>query len=168
MMQTFNNTISVADPVEGPGGPGHPLFFDQNEAPRAEKSLWRTGPPPLSQGLCDRPPPPPSVDPSLHILTRCIPWLRRFQVLETSATASKSPIRHYTLRGGGGRRINKILYGRLRPEVQPFPFDILFLTEKVPLSNTFYWQVVSLSHTYLRKLHPSSSCVNTPSYQYVL
>ena len=49
--------FSVVDPGEGPGGPGPPLFFDQNEARRAEKNfLGDRPPPPLSQGLDDRPP----------------------------------------------------------------------------------------------------------------
>ena len=54
--------FSVVDPGEGPGGPGRPLFFDQNEARRAEKNflgdcpppylrVWMTAPPALSEGL---------------------------------------------------------------------------------------------------------------------
>ena len=45
---------------EGPGVPGArpPLFFDQNEARRAEKSFWAPAPR-LYQGLFDRPTPPP-------------------------------------------------------------------------------------------------------------
>ena len=45
-----------------PGGPGPPLFLDQNEGRRAEKNsfggrahpylwVWMTAPPPLSEGL---------------------------------------------------------------------------------------------------------------------
>ena len=30
----------MADPGEGPGGPGHPLFLDQTEAQRAEKIFF--------------------------------------------------------------------------------------------------------------------------------
>ena len=52
----------VVDPGEGPGRPGPPLFFDQNEARRAEKDIfgdrahpyprvWMTAPPALSEGL---------------------------------------------------------------------------------------------------------------------
>ena len=38
---------SVADPGEGPGGPGPPsLFSDQNEARRAEKIFFGGRPPP--------------------------------------------------------------------------------------------------------------------------
>ena len=48
--------FSVVDPGEGPGGPGPPLFFDQNEARRAEKNFLGDRPPPLSQGLDHRPP----------------------------------------------------------------------------------------------------------------
>ena len=44
----------MADPGEGPGGPGPPLFFDQNEVPRAEKKFLQTGPP-LSEGDLDPP-----------------------------------------------------------------------------------------------------------------
>ena len=32
-------TNLVADPGEGPGGPGPPLFLDQTEARRAEKKM---------------------------------------------------------------------------------------------------------------------------------
>ena len=48
----------MADPGEGPGGPGPPLFFAQNEARRPENNAFGDRPPPpLSQGLDDRPPP---------------------------------------------------------------------------------------------------------------
>ena len=105
MMQTFNNTISVADPVEGPGGPGHPLFFDQNEAPRAEKSLWRTGPPPLSQGLYDRPPPLPSGSATaytdeMHSLT---PKISGSGNISHCQQQSYSALHSPGGRGGGGR-----------------------------------------------------------------
>ena len=43
----------MADPAEGPG---RPLFLDQSEARRAEKTFFLR-PPPLSQGLDDRAPP---------------------------------------------------------------------------------------------------------------
>ena len=46
----------------GPGGPAPPLFFEKNEARRAEKIFFGDRvppPPPLYQGLDDRPPPPP-------------------------------------------------------------------------------------------------------------
>ena len=58
---------AVADPGEGPGGTGLPLFLDETETRRAEKKffsrpppspylrVWMTGPPPLSKGL-DPPP----------------------------------------------------------------------------------------------------------------
>ena len=48
--------ITVADPGDGPGGPGSPLIFDQKEARRVETNGWRPPPPPLSQHL----------DPPLH------------------------------------------------------------------------------------------------------
>ena len=45
---------AVADPGEGPGGPGRPSFLDQNEARKAEKKIFLAAAPPpprLSQGL---------------------------------------------------------------------------------------------------------------------
>ena len=43
---------AVADPGEGPGGPGPPSFLDQNEARKAEKKFFfEAAPPRLSQGL---------------------------------------------------------------------------------------------------------------------
>ena len=44
-----------------------------------------------------------------------------------------------------------------RPEVQTLTFYIPFFTKKVPLSYTFYWQMVALSHTLFRTLHPFAS-----------
>ena len=58
----------MADPGEGPGGPGPPLFFDQNEAPRAEKIFLQTGSS-LSEGDLD-PPLRGSIYPPL------VPWWR--------------------------------------------------------------------------------------------
>ena len=46
---------SVADAGEGPGGGLPPLFLDQTEAWRAEKTFWRP-PPPFSNGVDDRQP----------------------------------------------------------------------------------------------------------------
>ena len=49
--------MPVADPGEGAAGPVPPLFFDQNEAQRAEKNCFGDRPPPspspspLSEGL---------------------------------------------------------------------------------------------------------------------
>ena len=41
----------MADPEEGPGGPGPPLFLHQAEARRAEKIFLETaGPAPLPPG----------------------------------------------------------------------------------------------------------------------
>ena len=48
----------MVDPAGGPGGP--PLFLDQTEAQRAQKNFFGDWPPPLSQGLDDRSPPPPN------------------------------------------------------------------------------------------------------------
>ena len=45
----------MADPGEGPGGPGLPLVLDQTEARRAEK-IFLEDRPPLSKGLDDQPP----------------------------------------------------------------------------------------------------------------
>ena len=59
---------AAADPGEGPPR----LFFYQTEARRAEKKLFGTRPPPLSQGLDDLPPPPPlseGLDPTLASLS---------------------------------------------------------------------------------------------------
>ena len=47
---------AVADPGEGPVGPGPRLFFDQNEVRRAEKQFLGDWPPSLSQGPDGRPP----------------------------------------------------------------------------------------------------------------
>ena len=38
-----------------------------------------------------------------------------------------------------------------------------FFTKKLPLSYTFYWQMVLLSHTLFRTLHPLLTAVNAPS-----
>ena len=41
----YASLMPVADPGEGPSPP-HINFLDQTEAQRAQKSLWRGGPPP--------------------------------------------------------------------------------------------------------------------------
>ena len=52
---------AVADPGERTGGPGpSPYFLDQTEDRRAEKNIFSDRLPALSQGLDDRPAPPPS------------------------------------------------------------------------------------------------------------
>ena len=43
--------FSVADPGEGPGYLGPPLFSDQTEARRAEKTFLETGPPLISKSI---------------------------------------------------------------------------------------------------------------------
>ena len=49
----------MGDPEKGPGGPPPPLLLDQTEARGAGKIFFETGaPPPFSQGVDDRPPPP--------------------------------------------------------------------------------------------------------------
>ena len=65
----------------GPGGspppppsPAPHLFLDQTEARRAEKNIWRPPPPPLSQGLDNRPP----TTPYLKV------WIRHCFVYNTS------------------------------------------------------------------------------------
>ena len=64
---------SVADPGEGPGGPGPTLFLDQNEVRRAEKIFfWDRAPPPLSQSLDDRASPlSEGLDPRLTMVQFC-------------------------------------------------------------------------------------------------
>ena len=49
-----------------------------------------------------------------------------------------------------------VMFRRLRPRIQPLslPLYISFLTEKAPVSYTFYWQMVPLSHTQFKTLHP--------------
>ena len=46
--------------------------------------------------------------------------------------------------------------GGSAPRSNPLPFYIPFFTKKVPLSYTFYWQMVSHLHTLLRLLYPFS------------
>lgn len=53
-------TFSVADQGEGPGAPSPPIFLAQTEARRAENIFFLRPDPPLTQGLDDRPLPPPS------------------------------------------------------------------------------------------------------------
>ena len=45
------------------------------------------------------------------------------------------------LTSGGTRQ--SFVRGRLRSGIQPLAFNILFLTEKAPLSYTFYWQMIT-------------------------
>ena len=49
----------MADPGEGPGGPGPPLSIDQDEARRAEKLFLDTPHPPYLRVWMTPPPPPP-------------------------------------------------------------------------------------------------------------
>ena len=68
-----NHSWLVADPGEGPGGPGSLLILDQTEAQKAEKKLFEIGSL-LSQGLDD---PPPNLSKGLappllvSVLARC-------------------------------------------------------------------------------------------------
>ena len=51
----------------GPGGPGLPLFLDQNEAPRTEKKLfWGRPPTPYLRVWMTPPPPPPPLSGGLN------------------------------------------------------------------------------------------------------
>ena len=62
--------------------------------------------------------------------------------------------------GNGGWVVNKFLYGKAPPEVQPLPFYIPFSTKKVPLSYNFCWPMVPLLHTSFRTLHPMHCHLN--------
>ena len=57
--------------------------------------------------------------------------------------------------GGGGEYLTKFNTRRLRPEVQPLNLLYTILAEKVLLLYIFYWEKVSLSHTYFRTLSPT-------------
>ena len=64
---------TVADPVEGLRGPVPSVFLDETEARRFENNFFGVRlPPPLSQGLDDRPPLPLSqgLDPASVLLLR--------------------------------------------------------------------------------------------------
>ena len=54
--------------------------------------------------------------------------------------------------------LNKILYGESPTEVQHLPFYIPLLTETIPLSRTFNWEMVTLSNTSLVHWIPFSCC----------
>ena len=72
---------TVADPVEGlGGGPVPSLFLDQTEARRFENYFKLESAPPLSQGLDDRPcpPPPPLISRSGSGTVASIRLLRSF------------------------------------------------------------------------------------------
>ena len=58
-------------------------------------------------------------------------------------------------RGEGGEYLTKFNTRRLRPEVQPLNLLYTILAEKVLLLYIFYWEKVSLSHTYFRTLSPT-------------
>ena len=44
------------------------------------------------------------------------------------------------------------------PRSNPLPIYVPFFTEKVPLSYTFFWQMVRLTHTSFRTLYPFNCC----------
>ena len=80
-----------------------------------------------------------------------------------SPTARVPPLpskcKWYRCYGKGGYS-TKFHMGRLCPEVQPltFLYTVPFLTAEIPLSYTFYWQMIHLSHMY-----PVWTAVNTLS-----
>ena len=54
----------------------------------------------------------------------------------------------------GGSTQQMFIRGGSAPRFNPLSFCIPFFTKTVPLSCTFYWQMVLLSHTLFRTLHP--------------
>ena len=81
-------------------------------------------------------------------------------IYEMSRIASRadvlgaSSLRYPPPPGGEGCSTN-FYTGRLRPAVQPLALlSLPFFKEKVVLSYTFYVQIVPLSHTLFRTLHP--------------
>ena len=56
--------------------------------------------------------------------------------------------------GECGTQQGFICMGRLRHKVQPRSLYKPFMTRKEPLSYTFQWQMMPLSHTYQRATHP--------------
>ena len=57
-------------------------------------------------------------------------------------------------RGEGKGAKKSFVQGGSAPRSNSLPFYIPFLTEKIPLLYTFYWQMVPLSHTLFRTFHP--------------
>lgn len=61
----------------------------------------------------------------------------------------------YVARGGYSTEFH--ILGRLCPEVQfltqPFIYRAFLTADRVPVSYTFYWQMIPISHTSLRSLH---------------
>ena len=54
--------------------------------------------------------------------------------------------------GGGGDKQQLFIRGGSAPRSNPLPLP--FFTKKVLISYSFYWQMVPLSHTLFRTLHP--------------
>ena len=76
--------------------------------------------------------------PLLRLLFKSLP--RSFLLVVTEASGE----------GGGGWVLNKFLYREAPPRgPTPYPFTCIyhFSRKKVPLSYSFYWQMVPLSHT---------------------
>ena len=57
--------------------------------------------------------------------------------------------------GRGGGVLNNVLYGEAPPwGLTPYPFINHFWQKRIPLLYTLYWQMVPLSHTQYKILHP--------------
>ena len=61
-------------------------------------------------------------------------------------------------RGGGGDTQQGFTWGRTAPRSNPLSFNIPFLTEKVPLSYTFCWQLVAFHIPGLELCIPFNCC----------
>ena len=97
--QLLLGATAVADPEEGPGGPGSPLIFKPNWGPKGGKKIfWDQDP--LFQGLDDRPPPRPLIWKSGSAIGLWYPG-------EMENTVRQN------LRGGGGvGGANQVYYGQ--------------------------------------------------------
>ena len=94
--QLLLGATAVADPEEGPGGPGSPLIFKPNWGPKGgKKNFWDQDP--LFQGLDDRPPPRPLIWKSGSAIGLWYPGEMENMVRQN-------------LRGGGGA--NQVYYGQ--------------------------------------------------------
>ena len=66
----------------------------------------------------------------------------------------------------GGSTQQMFIRGGSAPRSNSLSFCIPFFTKTVPLSGTFYWQMVPLSHTLFRTEHPF--CLKTDIFFYAL
>ena len=71
-LRLYYSLLSVVDLGEGPGGPGPPLNFRLKWGRKGGKKFFWRPPPPLSQGLDDRPPLPPLIWRSGFVTDYCI------------------------------------------------------------------------------------------------